>query len=130
MTGMSIDHIEHVLNTYEQINCQSVFISFWYLGTSAYVPRGPRPLPQRFEVPTPHSEIRVSQYQVPMILRDIYISVPSAMYIDQSIQSVRRSIYPSALSQRDMFLIWVCHMVEFARRCPRYFNRGFVKNPQ
>ena len=60
----------------------------------------------------------------------IYISVPSAMYIDQSIQSVRRSIYPSALSQRDMFLIWVCHMVEFARRCPRYFNRGFVKNPQ
>ena len=69
MKGMSIDHIEHVLNTYEQINCQSVFISFWYLGTSAYVPRGLRPLPQRFEVPTPHSEIRVSQYQVPMILR-------------------------------------------------------------
>ena len=73
MTGMSIDHIEHVLNTYEQINCQSVFISFWYLGTSAYVPRGPRPLPQRFEVPTPHSEIRVSQYQVPMILRVQYL---------------------------------------------------------
>ena len=72
MKGMPIDHIEHVLNTYEQINCQSVFISFWYLGTSAYVPRGPRPLPQRFEVPTPHSEIRVSQYQVPMILRVIH----------------------------------------------------------
>ena len=71
MKGMSIDHIEHVLNTYEQINCQSVFISFWYLGTSAYVPRGPRPLPQRFEVPTPHSEIRVSQYQVPVILREL-----------------------------------------------------------
>ena len=75
MKGMPIDHIEHVLNTYEQINCQSVFISFWYLGTSAYVPRGPRPLPQRFEVPTPHSEIRVSQYQVPMILRDIYLFI-------------------------------------------------------
>ena len=58
---------------YRSYSCQSLSISVWYLGTSAYVPRGPRPLPQRFEVPTPHSEIRVSQYQVPMILRDMYI---------------------------------------------------------
>ena len=70
MTSMSIDPIEHVLKKYyRSYNCQSLSISVWYLGTSAYVPRGPRPLPQRFEVPTPHSEIRVSQYQVPMILR-------------------------------------------------------------